>query len=586
MTSPSCRVCGRSVCRREKSEQLTHQAGGPVGVLLDLHDVLERRVGRPVVGEQEIRVADDGREHVVEIVGDAAGELADGLHLLRLREILLQRALFGGVERIDRRAAGALLPRWGHEQAGGASVVAADRDVHGRDVALGGDGVAHCAFQRRPVALEHAVVDRPLAPVPTAQGGRHHLQKGGVGLRDDAVGIGDRDGHRRGVEHPGEANLGGAEILARFLARRAADHQRARGAGQAVLPERDAVQQANGQALAAAALQVHVEALGAHLARTAGDAGEQGGAAARHEIGQGEAAGADLGEIVVQPGGQGGVHVTDVAVGAAGKEAGGGMVEEVDGVLEFLEDVLVALALAGDVGDAPQADVARTGYDERADPHAVPSRGPGRWRQRRRKPQFFRSAPAVPRRLGQAINRLGNLRSSGKQPLDATQLAAVLGLAQAHVIVVGVQEATAPVGDEQTFQPAVANDTGDVAAQRPPGELEQADRVAEQCEDADHGEQREQADDEVARVFPRQNGERHRGADQQGGEQDHQARAAGALGRMKGRGRHGFAHAARRLRSSDRRRSAQIMSARPCRVGLVFATAGGRRRVRIPLTIC
>ena len=35
-------------------QQLPHQAGGPVGVLFDLHDVGKRRVARPVRVEQEI----------------------------------------------------------------------------------------------------------------------------------------------------------------------------------------------------------------------------------------------------------------------------------------------------------------------------------------------------------------------------------------------------------------------------------------------------------------------------------------------------------------------------------------------------
>ena len=67
-----------------EGEQLPHQAGGAVGVLLDVHDVLEGRVARPVVGEQEVGEADDRRQHIVEVVRDAAGELADRLHLLAL----------------------------------------------------------------------------------------------------------------------------------------------------------------------------------------------------------------------------------------------------------------------------------------------------------------------------------------------------------------------------------------------------------------------------------------------------------------------------------------------------------------------
>ena len=58
-------------------QQLPHQARGPVGVLLDLHDVLEGRIGRLVRVEQEVGRHHDGGQHVVEVVRDAAGELAD-----------------------------------------------------------------------------------------------------------------------------------------------------------------------------------------------------------------------------------------------------------------------------------------------------------------------------------------------------------------------------------------------------------------------------------------------------------------------------------------------------------------------------
>ena len=40
--------------------------------------------------EQQVAVARDHREQVVEIVGDAAGEPTHGLHFLRLKELLLE----------------------------------------------------------------------------------------------------------------------------------------------------------------------------------------------------------------------------------------------------------------------------------------------------------------------------------------------------------------------------------------------------------------------------------------------------------------------------------------------------------------
>ena len=95
-----------------EGQELAHEARGPVGVLLDLHDVLEGRVGRPVVGEQQVAVADDRLQHVVEVVRDAAGELADRVHLLRLGELLLDLAEVGGVEGVeDRRLAVRAGPR-------------------------------------------------------------------------------------------------------------------------------------------------------------------------------------------------------------------------------------------------------------------------------------------------------------------------------------------------------------------------------------------------------------------------------------------------------------------------------------------
>ena len=52
-----------------EGEQLTHQAGGAIGILLDLHDVLEGRIGRPVRIEQEVGRHHDGAQQIVEIVG-------------------------------------------------------------------------------------------------------------------------------------------------------------------------------------------------------------------------------------------------------------------------------------------------------------------------------------------------------------------------------------------------------------------------------------------------------------------------------------------------------------------------------------
>ena len=55
--------------------------------------------------DQRFGGAGDHRQHVVEIVRDAAGELADGVELLRLQQLVLGFARGGGVVIDQRRAA-------------------------------------------------------------------------------------------------------------------------------------------------------------------------------------------------------------------------------------------------------------------------------------------------------------------------------------------------------------------------------------------------------------------------------------------------------------------------------------------------
>jgi hypothetical protein len=66
-----------------------------------VHDVGEGLVARPVAQQQQVREADHGGQQVVEVVGDAAGELADRLHFLGLGELGLEAFQFRGVDEVD-----------------------------------------------------------------------------------------------------------------------------------------------------------------------------------------------------------------------------------------------------------------------------------------------------------------------------------------------------------------------------------------------------------------------------------------------------------------------------------------------------
>src|SRR5206468_3049397 len=71
-----------------EDQELASEVGRSPGGVPDLLDVLERgRVFGELVGH-ELRVVDDDPEQVVEVVGDAAGELPDALHAASLVELL------------------------------------------------------------------------------------------------------------------------------------------------------------------------------------------------------------------------------------------------------------------------------------------------------------------------------------------------------------------------------------------------------------------------------------------------------------------------------------------------------------------
>ena len=188
---------------------MPHQARRPVGILLDLHDVLERRIGRLVRVEQEIGRHHDGGQHIVEIVSDAAGELADQFHFLRLRDLGLELALRRGLERVDD---GRFLVALGLFDRGDIETAEAlarpgQHRIDRRDIGLAVRGGADGGVQRRPVALGDDGADRAVLAVGAA-GAVKQPREQRIGADDAALLVDGRDRHRRVVEKPHEADVG------------------------------------------------------------------------------------------------------------------------------------------------------------------------------------------------------------------------------------------------------------------------------------------------------------------------------------------------------------------------------------------
>ena len=131
-------TCGRSVCLREKASSWRTSAAPRLAFCLICMMSWKRGIGRLVRVEQEIGRHHDGGEHVVEVVRDAAGELADRLHLLLLVDAVLQVALRGGLQRVDdgRLAVAVLVLDRRTKKRGPAFALAGERGFDRRNIAL------------------------------------------------------------------------------------------------------------------------------------------------------------------------------------------------------------------------------------------------------------------------------------------------------------------------------------------------------------------------------------------------------------------------------------------------------------------
>ena len=88
MSSPVSTRSGSSGSERAKDSRRRVKRGGAGRALHRIVEVHHHLPARAIEAAQgKIDAADDDREHVVEVVRDAAGQLADRLHLLHLAEL-------------------------------------------------------------------------------------------------------------------------------------------------------------------------------------------------------------------------------------------------------------------------------------------------------------------------------------------------------------------------------------------------------------------------------------------------------------------------------------------------------------------
>ena len=175
------------------------------------------------------------------------------------------------------------------------------------------------------------------------------------------------------------------------------------------------------------------------------------------------------------------------------KEAGRRMVEIVDGVLQFLEDVLVALELARHVGERPDRHAGfALAVAERAHAHAQPAAGLAAVRA---DAHLLLQPPALARRLEQAIDRFRHAGIADEGALDRPHVLGVGRADQFEIGGIGIDHAAARVGDQDALGRGIDHRLDQRAAAVPAGTPQDAGGEREHQEHADHGQDGEQCQD-------------------------------------------------------------------------------------------
>ncbi len=235
--------------------------------------------------EQEVGRHHDGGEHIVEIVRDAAGKLADQLHLLLLRDFIFEFALRRGFERIDdgRFLVALLFLDRGDIETAEPFAVARERRIDRCDVAVAKRGLRDRRGERLAVAFDDRGEDRAVLPLAAARAVEQAREQR-IGAHHAAMLVDGRDRHRRVMEEPHEADFGGALRIGAVVAG-AVEHQRARRAGRAVGAIGELMKHSHRQRASAAGAQIEVEHLSLDLAGRRPQRRQQSRAVAGDQIG-------------------------------------------------------------------------------------------------------------------------------------------------------------------------------------------------------------------------------------------------------------------------------------------------------------
>lgn len=357
-----------------KRQKLADEIGGPVSVLLDLLDIREGLIAGRVAQQQQIAEPDHGRQQIIEIMRDAARELADQIHLLGLEELGLKALLFGQIEDMDDQ------PR-----ALFAGLVGASDIERSRDIALGGEADFYGGRQLLVVAGAVEPVQQRIAVLgadETGEGARDgdiglaadDPGKGRIAFGDAPVSVEQDDTDRRVVEEPVKAFLRDPHGIGKAPLARQVTDQRTGVKPVDLFLRHHGLGDIGVEQFAVAAQQ---RRLAQRIALLAGER-RMGRTVAAHGLGQQVrqryVARQEIVLGTANPFGEGRVDIKEPPVLIDRIEADGGVLDELDQLFLFGPDHALKLIGLRDIVDRPDHVFAGHGYGKYRQPRELDPR--------------------------------------------------------------------------------------------------------------------------------------------------------------------------------------------------------------------
>ncbi|MGY3367489.1 hypothetical protein ACVWZL_004614 [Bradyrhizobium sp. GM2.4] len=206
------------------------------------------------------------------------------------------------------------------------------------------------------------------------------------------------------------------------------------------------------------------------------------------------------------------------------------MIEIFDRVLEFLEHVLLALAVAGDVCDRPHrvsrlALAGAEGPHPHAEPAALAAVIAG-------DADLFLLPLAFARGFQQAEHRLGDVGVADEDALHGAHVLRTGGAGQRQVGRIGIDHMAARVGHGEAVEGVVGDAPHHGIVEIAIGEADDAGGEGEQVEQADHRQHGEDTEDIGLGLRAPERHQPDGNGDEAGGHQQHQRNAARARRRL------------------------------------------------------